>query len=91
MADAQNDFADHRERALVEQVIAAQHGTGESVLQGSENEIGAALGDGVKERFEGGAGDGLDGIAEQFAGGNLAEGSGLSLKGDAGCAIYVCA
>ncbi len=83
MADTQDDFADHGERALVEQVIAAQHGTGEGVFQGRENEIGATLSDGAEERFEGWTGDGVDGVAEQFSRSNLAEGSRLSLESDA--------
>ena len=84
VTDAQDDFAGHGERTLVQQVIAAQHGTGESVLQGNEDEIGAALGDRVEQRFESGAGDGDNLVTKQLAGGELAKGSGLSLKGDAG-------
>jgi hypothetical protein len=89
VADTQDNFANHAQRALVEQVITAQYGTGKCVLQRGKYEVGATLVNCAEERLEGRAGNGVYGFAEQFASGNLAERSGLPLKSNACCAIYL--
>ena len=81
--DEKDGFRDDGEPALQQEVVDAHDGAGEGVFHGSKQGVGGAFADSLEGGIKRDAGHGGDGAAEQLNRGSFAEGSGLTLKGDA--------
>ncbi len=81
--DWQNRFGDNREPALQQQVEYADDGASQGILDGREERVRGAFGDGAEGGVKGGARHGGDGAAEELNGGGFAESARFALKGHA--------
>ena len=79
--DGEDGFGGDGERTFEHEIVDADDGAGEGVLDGDEECIGGVVADGAEDGVEGGTRDGGDGFAEELDGGGFAEGAGLALKG----------
>jgi hypothetical protein len=83
MLDGKDGFGGDGEGAFKEEIVDADDRAGEGVLNGSQESVGEAIGDGAEGGVEGRARDRGDGFAEELDGGLFAEGAGFALEGDA--------
>lgn len=83
MLDGENGFGGDREGTLEEEVVDADDGAREGVLDGGEESVGKTVANGAEGGVERGARNGGDAFAEKLDGGFFAEGAGFTLKGNA--------